>query len=116
MKKRYWIILLAASFFLWKYVQYNKEKAKLPSRSSLIQKELDRRLISYTKNVEERCREKVLEEAKTIADSIAFDMAEALMLFDTLTRPPKPSKPEKPELLPLTDSSAVSPLLPADNN
>ena len=112
MKRGYWLgLFILLGLIGWRYIQYQRAKVALPARDVLIQQALDRRLTDYTQKLRDKCRRDALEAAREIADSIAFAKADALMLFDTLSRPPKPNKPDKPERMPLEDSLQVKPLI-----
>lgn len=110
MRKSYWIGLVLLLLIGWWQIRRQQAIAALPDRNVLIAMSLQSKVDKYTKMVRDRCMDKVMAEAKEIADSIAFIKADSLMILDTLTRPPKPIKPEKPLKKPLRDSQAVKPL------
>lgn len=111
MKIRHWLLLVLLVFAGWRTYLYQQAKHLLPDRDVLIGQALDEKLDDFSARLVKKCHEDAIEEAREIADSIAFDKADALMLFDTLSRPEKPFRPTMPELLPLEDSLEVKPFL-----
>lgn len=112
MKTQYWLLLVGLVCFVsWRTYRYQQVKRSLPDREAIIGQALDERVQAFKDKLEQKCHKDAIEEAKEIADSIAFVKAEALMLFDTLSRPEKPTRPIKPARLPLRDSLEVKPLL-----
>ncbi len=105
------LVVLLSAYIGWRVYQYYELKAKLPSRKSLIENNLQERLAMYSDKVKKKCIEGFLEEAQDLADSIVFNKANELMLFDSLSRPTKPDKPLLPPIKPLKDSVNVRPLL-----
>ena len=75
---------------------------------AFVKQEVEKRLATYKKILEQQCRDNVLEEAGRLADSILI--SEARLKRDSLLKPPKPEKPEKPEIKALKDSISLDPL------
>lgn len=75
---------------------------------AFLKQQVEERLITYKRILDQQCIDKVLEEAGKIADSILI--AEARMKRDSMNKPPKPSKPDRPELKQLKDSLKLDPL------
>ena len=90
-------------------------KEELPSRETLIQQALEKKLEKYERSHAKRCRDKVLKKAKELVDSIMLAEARQVLVVDSIPRPPKPTKPEAPEPLPLEDTLELAPLLPLDS-
>ena len=88
---------------------------QLPSRETLVQNAIDKRLRQYRQSHEERCMRNVFSTAKKQVDSTMLANARNLKVVDTIPRPPKPSKPGLPEGKTLTDTLEVAPLLPIDS-
>ncbi len=86
------------------------EADKKRFETMLIEQEVEKRLADYKEAFDINCREKVLEDATRIADSLIIE--EARLLKDTLLKPFKPERPEKPEILPFEDTLKVQPFLP----
>ena len=105
------VICLLIPFIGWKSYQYKLVKDSLPSRKSLIQNDLEEKLLVYANRMNAKCEKEMLKVAKRNADSIVFIKANELMLFDSLQRPEKPIKPEFPEKKELKDSLAIKPLV-----
>ena len=70
------------------------------------------RVEDYVQILERNCRERVLEAAIRIADSLLI--LEARMSTDTLFKPIKPIRPEKPETQILKDTTPIKPFLKRD--
>ena len=92
-----------------------RKNPDLPSRETLIQNAIDKRLGQYRQSHEDRCLRNVLSLAKKQVDSTMLANARNLKVVDTIPRPPKPSKPGLPEGKTLTDTLEVAPLLPIDS-
>jgi hypothetical protein len=75
---------------------------------NFVKQEVENRLASYKRILEQQCRDNILEEAGKLADSILI--SEARLKRDSLLKPPKPVKPEKPEIKQLKDSVNLYPL------
>lgn len=75
---------------------------------TFLEQQVEERLATYKRILNQQCLDKVLEEAGEIADSILI--AEARMERDTMNKPLKPTKPERPELKKLKDSLTLDPL------
>lgn len=73
-----------------------------------VELQVEEQLATYRKIMMQQCRDKVLEEAGRIADSILI--TEARLKRDSMGKPPKPLKPEKPEIKLLKDSLSLDPL------
>lgn len=73
-----------------------------------LEQQVAERIATYKRILEQQCRDKVLEEAGKIADSILI--AEARLQRDSMNKPAKPTKPERPELKTLKDSLKLDPL------
>ena len=105
-------LILLGVYIGWKVYNYRIALEALPDRSVLIQAKFEAKLESYGKEIRRKCDEDILNDARLLADSIAFLKADSLMLFDTIRRPPKPGKPVIPDKLPLKDSLQIAPLIP----
>lgn len=77
-------------------------------RMAYIEKQVEERILEYKRILDERCREKVLEEANRLTDSIL--LVRARLERDSLDKPPRPDKPDKPEVKTIIDSVPVAPL------
>lgn len=80
-----------------------------PERMAYIEEQVEERLIEYKRIIDERCMERILEEANRQADSILLVKAR-LERGDSLSKPPRPDKPDKPEVKTIIDSVPVAPL------
>lgn len=75
---------------------------------AFLEQQVEERLETYRRILYQQCRDKVLEEAGKIADSILI--LEARLKRDSLNKPARPLKPERPELKKLKDSLKLDPL------
>jgi hypothetical protein len=75
---------------------------------AVIEENVQERLAEFKRVIDLRCREKMLEEAGLIADSLV--LLQARLKKDTLHRPPRPVRPGEPELKTLNDSLPLKPL------
>jgi len=89
------------------------ESATHIDKDAVIEEKVQERLDNYKRIIFKKCRNKILEEASVLADSIILERAK--MLKDSLQRPPKPTRPEKPALLELKDSLNLAPLFEPAN-
>ena len=85
-----------------------EETGSQDQRMVYIEEKVEERMADYKQILEERCQERVLEEASRRADSIL--LVRARLERDTVGKPPKPYKPEKPTVKTLIDSIPVAPL------
>lgn len=77
-----------------------------------MQAELTSKIAGFTNSVNKTCRNRVLERATVVVDSILIARAKAMR--NTLEKPPKPLRPERPEFRNPIDSLPVKPLLKKD--
>ncbi|MEL7220175.1 MAG: hypothetical protein AAGJ93_02585 [Bacteroidota bacterium] len=75
---------------------------------AVIEEKVQERLAEFKRVIDLRCRDKVMEEAGLIADSLV--LLQARLKKDTLQRPVKPLRPDEPELKTLNDSLPLKPL------
>ena len=75
---------------------------------AVIEEKVTERLDEFQRVVNLRCRNRALEEAGLLADSIIVERARRRL--DTLQRPIRPMRPDRPELLRLEDSLELAPL------
>lgn len=75
---------------------------------AVIAEKVQERLTEFESIVNRRCRDRALEEAGLMADSIIIE--EARRKKDTLDRPMRPLRPDQPALLQLKDSLELAPL------
>jgi hypothetical protein len=75
---------------------------------AVIEENVAERLNEFQRVVNLRCRNRALEEAGLLADSIII--AGARQKLDTMQRPPRPLRPDQPILLELKDSFELAPL------
>jgi hypothetical protein len=76
--------------------------------AAVIEEKVQERLAEFKRVIDLRCREKMLEEAGLIADSLV--LMQARLKKDTLQRPVRPVRPGEPELKTLNDSLPLKPL------
>ena len=106
MKAPYLFPLFALALLLW----WGFQEPPAKTRARLVEEELTRQLTSRRRRFEAKCRERVLEAAVIVADSIILERAYDTR--DTTGRPPRPIRPLRPEALRPRDSANVAPLLP----
>lgn len=75
---------------------------------AVIAEKVQERLVEFENIINRRCKDRALEEAGLLADSIIIEQARRKK--DTLDRPIKPLRPDQPELLQLKDSLELGPL------
>ena len=75
---------------------------------AVIEEKVQERLAEFKRVIDLRCRDKMLEEAGLIADSMV--LLQARLKKDTLNRPLRPVRPDEPELKTLNDSLPLKPL------
>lgn len=83
-------------------------------RASLIEQEVQKRVVSLVNTRHNRCLNELYQKANTVVDSILIEMAKAEK--DEIAKPPKPLKPNAPELIQLKDTISVTPFLPKSLN
>jgi hypothetical protein len=109
MKNTSTFILLIALLSLYSCGEDNRNKIAV---DRVIAEEVENRVQSFRSTRMERCKEKAIDEANEIADSILI--REARLSRDTISKPPKPEKPEKPEIKLLEDSTPIQPIINTD--
>lgn len=102
MRKLYLPLLLLISF------SYACESATHVDIDAVIAEKVEERLNEFESIINRRCRERAMEEAGLLADSIIIEQARRKK--DTLSRPLRPLRPDQPELLQLKDSLELAPL------
>ena len=75
---------------------------------AVIAEKVQERLVEFESIINRRCKDRALEEAGLLADSIIIEQARSKK--DTLDRPLKPLRPDQPTLLQLKDSLELAPL------
>ncbi len=75
---------------------------------AVIEEKVQERLDEFRRVINQRCKDKALEEAGILADSIIIERAR--LQKDTSERPPRPFRPDQPELMTLEDSLELAPL------
>lgn len=75
---------------------------------AVIDEKVQERLDEFQRVIMKRCRDRALEEAGDLADSIIIEQAQRLR--DTTSRPMRPFRPNQPELKTLEDSLELAPL------
>ncbi len=98
------ICFLSVSFLLKEEGPDNSEQV-----SSLVQKELEKKLSKYKKNKRDACLKKVLRDAEIHVDSIIIKEIN-IRVVDTLVFPEKPVRPNYPKEIVLNDSVKIEPL------
>ncbi|HMQ60965.1 MAG TPA: hypothetical protein PKE06_09865 [Flavilitoribacter sp.] len=86
----------------------NPEDQNDTAVKSFVEEKVLERLNNYRRIIEKNCREKALEEAGMMADSILI--AAAREQRDSMDRPEKPEKPERPELKRPAEELPLKPL------
>lgn len=91
-----------------------RERDRAAEVKKIIAERVKARLAEYREIRLQRCREELMKEAARRADSVV--VAQAELLRDTLSRPPKPLRPERPERAAPADTTPLRPLLPRDTD
>ena len=84
------------------------QKPKPMTRQDLIDQKIEGFVTNYKKNELEKCRDKILETAGQIVDSLLIERAKQEK--DTISKPPVPIKPTEPERMMPKDSTPIAPL------
>ena len=79
------------------------------TKDDVIQERVTKRLNTWKRNWEMKCRKNVMDRATAIVDSTI--VANARLNRDTAGLPPLPERPQKPEFIAPDDSLPVQPLL-----
>lgn len=99
-----WLVVIALTFS-----SCGGKSGANPERMAYIEKQVEERINEYKSIIDERCMERILEEANRQTDSILLVKAR-LERGDSLNKPPRPDKPGKPEVKTIIDSVPVAPL------
>ena len=110
MKNASTFILLIFLLPLWSCGEDNRNKIAV---DRVIAEEVEKRVQNFRTTRMDRCKEKAIDEANEIADSLLI--LEARLSRDTISKPPKPEKPEKPEIKLLEDSTPIQPIFNTDS-
>ena len=97
------LVLLLITFFSCQ----EKDEAMI---ATLVDKRVNERLSEYIRIEKERCRDKLLDEASIMVDSILRANPVNISL-DSLQRPPVPFKPNKPIFERPKDSIKIAPII-----
>jgi hypothetical protein len=103
--------LIAAGLFLWLFFsacEARERQAQLGH--SLLHQRLQERLEVARQQSVESCKQRLLDSALYIVDSIR--VLEIKAALDTINRPFKPTKPDYPGPVESTDTLIVKPLFP----
>lgn len=87
---------------------FSCESATHVDIDAVIEEKVQERLDEFERIIMQRCRNRALEEAGDLADSIIIERAR--LQRDTADRPLKPLRPDQPELKSLEDSLELAPL------
>lgn len=96
-------------------VFFSCEKDDSVLRRQMIDEQVESRLQLYFNAEKKRCRDKILEEASMLADSI-LRANPVFITLDSLQRPPIPIRPAPPEFERKKDSIKIEPILPKKNS
>lgn len=101
-------VLLGIAISLSSLIACGKSSGTDEQRMAYINEQVEERINEYKRILDNRCYEKVLEEANRLTDSIL--LVRARLERDSLDKPPRPNKPDKPEVKTIIDSVPVAPL------
>lgn len=92
--------------------QVKNEKIEPPQDliPPLVQKELDRKLKTYKKNILDKCYKTAMEAAELYIDSLVAEEIK-IQASDTLRFPAKPVRPDLRESIILNDSTEIVPII-----
>ena len=111
MKKRLLQLITVGIFSFFVLSSFQEEDKKPVDR---IRAEINKKLDTYRKAEERRCRDRMFEQAALLADSILMARSRSKAI-DTLVKPAIPLRPDRPEVLFPKDSTPVAPFLEADS-
>ena len=78
----------------------------------LMDRRLQDKLSKFISDEMKKCKQDLLIEASTTADSILRTTNPILIQIDSIERPPKPPKPPQPNFVRPKDSIEIAPIIP----
>lgn len=107
MNKGYYFLFCSILFFTFFSCQ-SKEKKAL-TKEEIIAQKLEERVNRWKNSMQTKCKERVLDEAAALVDSILI--ARARLDVDSIPKPEKPIKPPMPVIKELKDTLPIAPIL-----
>ncbi len=102
------IVLLAT---ISSCVQERRSEARI---KTLMETKVAEEVEDFRKKQLASCRERILEKASRLADSIILERALTITIIDTLDRPIPPDRPVRPPIRSPKDTSPVAPFFLPD--
>ena len=86
------------------------QDSEMMTKEQFIQMHLNEKLQKYKSDSGKKCRQKAIDQATQIVDSILIAQARNIRI-DTVQRPPKPIKPTRPNILTPNDTTPIRPVI-----
>ncbi len=113
-KNRPALLFLMGIILLIFSMGFQKDKSKETQIHELIDAKVAERVDGHRKKYLEKCRERIMERANELADSMMLESAKRTSIIDNTTRPIPPPRPLRPdEKLPI-DTTPVIPFFLID--
>ncbi len=95
---------------------FQKKKSKEAEVQALIDTKVTEKVEKFRKEQMAKCRERILNRASELADSIILATAINRTIIDSISRPIPPDRPTRPIVRPPIDTTPVSPFFPIDTS
>ena len=86
------------------------QDSEMMTKEQFVEKHLNEKLQKYKNDKAKKCRQKAIDKANEIVDSILIAQARNIRI-DTVQRPPKPIKPNRPNILTPNDTTPIRPVI-----
>ena len=86
------------------------QDSEMMTKEQFVQIHLNEKLQKYKIEKAKKCRQKAIDQATQIVDSILISQARNIRI-DTVQRPPKPIKPSRPNILSPNDTTPIRPVI-----
>ena len=90
------------------------KKSKEAEIQELIDARVAEKIDVFREKHLKKCRDRVLNKASELADSIIMAKAISTPIIDNTERPPPPPRPPRPPIKPAIDTTPVTPLFEVD--
>jgi hypothetical protein len=108
------LLLLMGTMLTISCTGFQKKQTKEAETQALIDKKVAEKVDLYRSIRLQKCRERILERASELADSIIRATAVNSNIIDNTTRPVPPPRPARPEIKMPIDTTPVKPFFPID--
>jgi hypothetical protein len=108
------LLFLMAMMLMVSCTGFQKKETKEAKTQALIEEKVAAKVENYRNIRLEKCRERILERAGELADSLIRATAINSNIIDATSRPIPPPRPLRPEIRVPIDTTPVSPFFPID--